>query len=95
MATKTAVQSNINMVAVLTLVSDTLVFMLEEQGFIDAMGAWLLVIQGLSTALIVYLRIYKTTKPIKGIIKKPMTKPAKKLDPIEQAIRDQDDMDIY
>ena len=40
----------------------------------------------------VKLRTFKTTKPIKGIVRKPETE---HLNPVERAIKEQDDLDMY
>ncbi len=86
---KLAVQSKINRVAVLTFISDILIVILEHKGFIDMAGAWLVLLQGFSTMLIIYLRTYKTTAKIEGWLRPPSSTelPRKKLDPLAEAIR--------
>ncbi len=85
------------MVAGLTLLSDILLVVLEHQGFVEFVGTWLILIQGFSSMLIMYLRTYKTTATIGGIFTAPLdtlkTHPPTKgrIDPVEAALAAEDE----
>lgn len=58
--TKKISQSKITWVEAITLLSNTLVFMLQNEGFINIAGSYLFIFQAISSLLVIYLRIFKT-----------------------------------